>query len=264
MVTLSDEQRLFFETNGYLMLPDTLTPAELAAARRAAGDAEERWRRTPELLGCRIPEFLEIEGILEYHPLFFELAEHPRVLPLVREVVGPDLALLDHAYYITPPGGVVTGSAWHTDVGRRIHGVYHPRSTLMVRVMFALEDVDEDGGATLVLPGSHRYTAETTIPRVEVPEDMPCCKRLACRAGTVYFYNGNLVHCPGNNRSRRGTTRRMLLYNYGHRWMRMWKGHEPSPWVQALATTPMRRQLIGRCRAYYGPDALLDGAEAVA
>src|ERR1700730_16297658 len=152
MDRLSDEQRLFFETNGYLMLPETLMPAELAAVRRAADDAEERWRRTPGLLGCRIPEFLEIEGIMEYHPLLFDLAEHPRVLPLVREVGGPDVALLAHASYIRPAGGVVTGSAWHTDVGRRIHGVYHPRSTLMVRVMFALEDVDEDGGATLVLP----------------------------------------------------------------------------------------------------------------
>jgi hypothetical protein len=256
---LSDAQRLFYETNGYLQIPDALAPAELAAVREAADDAEARWRRNPELPGNRSPEFPEIEGIMEYHPALFDLVEHPRVFPLVREVMGPDIAVIDHAYYITPPGGVVGGTAWHTDVGRRIHGVYHPRSTLMVRAVFALADVDEDGGATLVLPGSHRYTEEVALPRVDTPEEMPCCVRLSCRAGAAYFFNGNLLHCPGNNRSRRGITRRVVLYNYGHRWMRMWKGHEPSAWLAQRATTPMRRQLLSLGRAYYGPDAPLAG-----
>jgi ectoine hydroxylase-related dioxygenase (phytanoyl-CoA dioxygenase family) len=211
--------------------------------------------------GCRVPGFTEIEAILEYDPLFLDLLDHPRVFPLVHEVLGPDVQLLDHAYYITPPGGVVKGHAWHTDVGHRIHGVYHPRSTLMVRVMYALEDVPADGGATLVLPGSHRFTADVPIPQVDVPEDMPGCVRLACRAGAAYFFNGNLLHCPGNNRST--TTRRMVLFNYGHRWMRMWKGHEPSDWLKGRAGTPMRKQLLGQWRAYYGKDAELEVREAV-
>jgi hypothetical protein len=256
MSSLSDAQRLFFETNGYLKIPAALTAAELAAVRRAADDAEARWRRNPELPGSRLAEFPEIEGIMEYHPGLGDLVEHPRVFPLVHEVVGPDIALIDHAYYITPPGGVVRGHAWHTDVGKRIHGVYQPRSVLMVRAMFALEDVGEDGGATLVLPGSHHYPEEVALPRVEIPEEMPCCVRMTCAAGDAYFYNGNLLHCPGNNRSR--VTRRMILFNYGHRWMRMWKGHEPSAWLAERATTPMRRQLLGLCRAYYGPDAPLN------
>src|SRR5712692_83687 len=121
MGALSDAQRLFYETNGYLMVPDALGPAELAAVRQAADDAEERFRRLPELPGSRIPEFLEIEGILEHHPLFFDLALHPRVFPLVLDLVGPDIALVEHAYYVTPPGGEVKGIAWHTDTGHRIH-----------------------------------------------------------------------------------------------------------------------------------------------
>ena len=45
MSFLSDEQRLFFETNGYLMIENALTPEELASVRSAADDAEARWRR---------------------------------------------------------------------------------------------------------------------------------------------------------------------------------------------------------------------------
>lgn len=253
MSALSAAQRLSWEAQGYLRVEGVLSTEEIAAFRAAADEAEARWRRFPELPGCRIPEFEEIEAILEYHPRFLDLIDHPRVFPLVREAVGPDIQLLDHAYYITPPGGVVTGSAWHTDVGRRVLGVYHPRSTMMVRVMVPLEDVPENGGATLVLPGSHRFTPDVPIPGVEVPEEMPGAIRLACRAGDAYFFHGNLFHCPGTNRST--TTRRMILLNYGHRWMRMWKGHEPSSWLQSQAATPMRRQLLGLWRAYYGPNA---------
>ena len=193
---------------------------------------------------------------MEYHPLLFDLAEHPRLFPLVWEALGPDIQIIDHAYYITPPGGELKGSAWHTDVGKRIYGVYHPRSTLMIRAIYALEDVPENGGATLVLPGSHRYTADFPIAAVEKPEDMPGGVRLTCKAGSAYFYSGTLLHSPSHNRG--DVTRRMLLYNYGHRWMRMWKGHEPSEWLIERAVTPMRKQLIGQWRAYYGKNAELE------
>jgi ectoine hydroxylase-related dioxygenase (phytanoyl-CoA dioxygenase family) len=251
--TLSEEQRQFFDANGYLMIEDALTPDELAAVRAAADEAETRWRADPSLPGTRIPEFLEIEGIMEYHPVLFDLVEHPRVLPLIREVLGPDVSIIDHAYYITPPGGVLDGEAWHTDVRTRVRGVNHAGSTMMVRLMIALEDVGWDGGATLILPGTHRQPDDTPIPRVATPEDMPGAVRLTCRAGTAYFFHGNVVHSPGTNRG--AVTRRVLLYNYGHKWMRIWKGHEPSPRLAAAARTPMRRQLLGLTPPYRGPDA---------
>jgi ectoine hydroxylase-related dioxygenase (phytanoyl-CoA dioxygenase family) len=216
--------------------------------RAAADAAEARWREDLALPGTRIPEFLEIEGIMRYAPLLADLAEHPRIFPLVREVLGPDIAIIDHAYYITPPGGVLDGDAWHTDVRTRVRGVWHAGSTMMVRVMIALEDIDWDGGATLILPGTHRQPDDTPIPRVAIPEDMPGAVRLTCRAGTAYFFHGNVVHSAGTNRS--AATRRVLLYNYGHKWMRIWKGHEPSEEMIAQAATPMRRQLLGLTPPY--------------
>ncbi len=246
---------------GYLVIENALSPAELEAARRAANAAEAAWRADPSRPGTRIPEFLEIEGILEYDLLFFDLAVHPRIFPLVREILSPDIALIDHAYYITPPGGALDGEAWHTDVRKRVPGVHHAGSTLMVRVMIALDDIPEDGGATLVLPGTHRQPDDTPIPKVAVPEDMPGAVALACKAGTAYFFNGNLVHSPGTNR---GTaTRRVLLFNYGHKWMRMWAGHEPSERLAAAAKTPLRRQLLGLTPPYKGPEAELDMVPSV-
>jgi ectoine hydroxylase-related dioxygenase (phytanoyl-CoA dioxygenase family) len=245
-----------FEENGYVMIPGALSTEELELARAAADAVEARWREDLTLPGTRIPEFEEIPAILEYGPIFFDLALHPRIFPLVREMLGPDISLIDHAYYITPPGGVLDGEAWHTDVRKRVPGVNHSRSLMMIRAMIALSDVAEDGGATLVLPGSHRQPDDTPIPRVETPEAMPRAVRLTCRAGDAYFFNGNLLHSPGTNR---GTaTRRVLLFNYGHKWMRMWQGHEPSEALAARATTPIMRQLLGLTPPYRGPEAELE------
>lgn len=256
MSALSTAERLFYESQGYLVLPGVLAGDELEAVRRAADAAEARWRDDPSLPGTRIPEFLEIEAIMEYGPVLFDLVEHPAILPRVREVLGPDVGIVDHAYYVTPPGGALDGSAWHTDCRTRVRGVYHPRSVVMVRVMIALEEVPADGGATLVLPGSHRWLDELTPPAVATPEEMPGAVALACAAGTAYLFNGALWHAPSTNRS--AVTRRMLLYNYGHKWMRIWKGHEPSAELAARAATPMRRQLLGLTPPYRGPDAELE------
>jgi ectoine hydroxylase-related dioxygenase (phytanoyl-CoA dioxygenase family) len=243
-----EKQRSFFAENGYLMIRGALSGGELAAACAAANAVEARWRKDLALPGTRIPEFEEIPAILEYDPLFFELALHPRIFPLIRELLGDDLALIDHAYYITPPGGLLDGDAWHTDVRRRVPGVNHSRSLMMIRAMIALADIGEDDGATLVLPGSHREPDDAPIPRVTAPEEMPGAVRLTCKAGDAYFFNGNVLHSPGTNRGT--STRRVLLFNYGHKWMRMWQGHEPSAALSASATTAIRRQLLGLTPPY--------------
>lgn len=242
---MTDEQRLFFETNGYLVLPGALSGEELIRVRAAADQAEARWRADPARLGLRTPRLEQVQAPIEYDDLFLDLMEHPRVFPIVREILGEDVSMIDNDLFLTPPQAE-THAHWHHDVG--MPGVYHPRSVLMVKVFWLLSDVAPEGGPTAVLPGSHRYPLGFSLPRPENPAEMPGHARMAFPAGTAWLFNGRTYHAALHNQS--DTTRRVLIYNYGHFWMKVWPGYEPSERLLAAAETDVRRQLLGIGEAY--------------
>jgi phytanoyl-CoA hydroxylase len=237
---MTDEQRFFFETNGYLVIPEALSADELARVRAAADRAEATWRAEPSRLGLRKPNLEQVQTIIEYDDLFLDLMEHPRVFPIVREILGDDVSMIDNDYFLSPPR-TGTHANWHPDVGMR--GVYHPRSVLMVKVFYLLTDVSPEGGGTAVLPGSHRWPIGFSVPRPENPAAMPGHVKMTFPAGTAWLMNGRLLHAALNNDT--DEMRRVLIYNYGHFWMKIWEGYEPSERLKAAAKTPVRRQLLG-------------------
>jgi hypothetical protein len=245
---LTEEQRLFFTTQGYLVVLGALSPEELTTIRAEADAAEARWRADPSLPGVRRPDLEQVLGIMEAGPALFELLEHPRIFPLVRALVGADVMMLDHDYFITPPGATIP-QGWHFDFD--LPGVDHPRSRLMVKVFYVLADIPPNGGATLVLPGSHVTPGGTTLPNSEIPEDLPGAVPMTLPAGSAYLINDRTYHAAGNNRS--DIYRRLLIYTYGHKWMRMWDEYRPSPALAARAVTPQRRQLLGLTDPYGPP-----------
>jgi hypothetical protein len=242
---LGEEPRSIFDAQGYLVVPGALSPKELAALRREAGAAEKRWRADPGLPGVRRPDLEPVLGIMEHGPALFDLLEHPRIFPLVRALLGPDVMMLDHDYFITPPGAAIP-QGWHFDFD--LPGVDHPRSRLMVKVFYVLEDIPADGGATLVLPASHHTPGGTVLANSEVPEDLPGALPMTLPAGSAYLISDRTYHSAGNNRS--DIYRRLLIYTYGHKWMRMWDEYSPSPELAARAVTPGRRQLLGLTDPY--------------
>jgi len=245
MSALTDAQRLFFEANGYLVIPGALSPAELLKVRAAADGAEALWRAEPARLGARNENLQQVQAPIEYDDRLFDLLECQTTFTLIREALGNDISMIDNDYFISPPHAN-SHAGWHHDVG--MPGVYHPRSVMMVKLFFLLDDVTEDGGCTLFLPGSHRFPLDFQLPHVTEPTDMPGHAKMAFPAGTAYFFNGRCYHAATSNRSDR--PRRVLIYNYGHHWMRIWSGYEPSEALIAKAKTPVRRQLLGLGPAY--------------
>lgn len=246
---LTDEQCVLFESNGFLTVRGALSAEELADVQEAARRAEAAWRADPTRLGVRSDVLEQVQAPIEYDDRLFALLWHPTVFPIVRGLLGEDVSMVDNDYFITPPRTPHTHAGWHHDVG--MDGVYHPRSLLMVKVFYLLSDVDADSGGTAMIPGSHRFPMNFRFPAVSDPRQMPGAIQMTGKAGDAYLFNGRTYHCAVNNDSER--TRRVLIYNYGHFWMKIWQGYEPSERLIAEAKAsgdPIRQQLLGIGEAY--------------
>ena len=67
-------------------------------------------------LGERGTRLNSVQAIIEYDPLFLDLLEHPTVFPMVRALLGDDIAMIDNDYYITPPlSEAAPHNGWHYD-----------------------------------------------------------------------------------------------------------------------------------------------------
>lgn len=246
---MTDEQRILFESNGYLTFPNALTNEELKRVRAAAERAEQTWRDDTSRPGIRSAALEQVQSPIEYDDALLELLWHLKVFPTIREIVGEDVMMIDNDYFITPPKTPSTHANWHHDVGMR--GVYHPRSVLMVKVFYLLTDVNADSGGTAMIPGSHRFPEGFQFPNPQHPKDMPGAVQMTGKAGTAYLFNGRIYHAAVNNDS--DLPRKVLIYNYGHFWMKMWQGYEPSQRLideAKQSADPVRMQLLGIGDAY--------------
>lgn len=246
---MTETERILFEQNGFLVIPNALSADELATVRAAADAAEARWRADPSLPGARSAVLEQVQAPIEYDDRLLALLWHPKVFPLVRALLGDDVSMIDNDFFITPPHTPRTHAGWHHDVG--MPGVDHARALLMVKVFFLLTDVAENSGGTAMVPGSHRFPMDFAFPGVADPRDMPGMVQMTGDAGTAYLFNGRTYHCAVNNDS--DHPRRVLIYNYGHFWMKTWTGYEPSARLIADARAsgdPVRMQLLGIGDAY--------------
>lgn len=239
---MSAEQREIFDRDGYLVVRDVFGPDEIDALRAAADRAEQRWLADSGRAGSDRPFLRRVEPLIEYEEAFVELLDHPGFFPIVRDLLGDGIALIDTGYFVTPPGHGWGGtSEWHIDEG--LVGPVGSGVPLMVKVSIPLVDITSlDDGPTAVLPSTHMRSFEENPPSPPDPREMPGKVPVLLRAGDVYIFHGRLHHAAMPNAGEQ--IRRVLHYNYGHIWMKPWPGHEPSERLRASAGTAIRRQLL--------------------
>jgi len=247
--SMTEEQKIAYETNGFLTIPGALSAEELSEVRDGAAKAEAIWRADASLPGTRSATLEQVQAPIEYDNRLLALLWHPKVFPVVRELLGDDVSMIDNDYFITPPHTPSTHAGWHHDVG--LGGIYHPLSTVMVKVFFLLSDVNANSGGTAMIPGSYRFPQNYKFPEVNDPRQMPGAIQMTGKAGDAYLFNGRTYHAAVNNES--DNPRRVLIYNYGHFWMKIWQGYEPSERLITEAKAsgdPVRMQLLGIGDAY--------------
>jgi phytanoyl-CoA hydroxylase len=153
---LSSEQVEQFDTEGYVVVPDLISLAEVAEAR----DEVDRFEAgTDQFLQSLDDErmFIAESGAITFtvhlvtrSPLLARLSQHPSIVSLCTDLIGPDVNLYwDQAVYKKPEKP--RRFPWHQD---NSYAFVEPQQYLTV--WLALTDATVDNGCPWVVPGLHR------------------------------------------------------------------------------------------------------------
>lgn len=136
---------------------------------------------------------------------FLEFCQHPDILYMVEQLIGPDIILWGSMLFAKPPGDGMA-VPWHQD------GTYwpiEPLATVTVRV--AIDGSDRDNGCMQYIPGSHKMK-RLERHDVDLREDMALGQAMpdidASKAsdcilapGQISFHDVYTVHGSAHNRS---------------------------------------------------------------
>ena len=230
-----------FERDGWAVLPDVLSPEQVAEARAAlvGAAAASEARGIPTRMDYLDPgaQNIRIYDLLEYHPVFVELIAHPVVIAHVAHLLDGDLSISNFSANIALPGSRSMNA--HNDQSTVMPEPWPTRFTM--NAIWCLDDTYEANGATRYLPGSHRYTCFAEVPDDPASGMVP----FEAAAGSVILMDGRLWHTSGANTTE--SSERALLFAF---YARSFLRHQNN-WGRALSAET-RRTLSPQLKEWLG------------
>jgi ectoine hydroxylase-related dioxygenase (phytanoyl-CoA dioxygenase family) len=127
---------------------------------------------------------------------FLDLARHPTVLAICERLLDGYVILNQQNAVVNPPAGEhFHQTAYHRDLPYQHFVSSRP---LAVSALYCADRFDEENGATLMLPGSHRQEA---FPSAELVARWE--RGVTAPAGSYLVFDSMLFHRAGVNRSPR-------------------------------------------------------------
>jgi ectoine hydroxylase-related dioxygenase (phytanoyl-CoA dioxygenase family) len=216
---------------GYVILPNVLSSAEVAETRRELAPHLDHFGRNP-FEG----EYTQrAYALLAKAPSIARMVEHPAVLALVDQMLSPTYLLWGAIAINVHPGE--TAQAFHCDDDAGAPP--RPRAPQGISTMWALDDFEETNGATEIVPGSHLWGPD------EYPgEDDPRALKARMPAGSVMVWAGSLFHRGSANES--NGCRLGITLQYSEPWLRQIENMVLAvPPATAAQYSPRVRQMLG-------------------
>ncbi|HEY3237251.1 MAG TPA: phytanoyl-CoA dioxygenase family protein [Polyangiaceae bacterium] len=239
---LTTEERHHFETNGYLVVDQALSSEQVDMLTRCV----DRIREKKLAEGFDPHEYFFFPNFIPEDDAFVDLIDNPRVFPKVWGILGWNIYLYHAHFVVTPPRRVSQDQkperkGFHQDSGRvnrEMEG--SPRPRLSLKVGYSLEGDPAPGNGNLyIIPGAHLQN-EIRYPDDGV-SDPEAAMPVSIDRGDAVIFDRRLWHSASPNWG--ASTRKMLFYGYGYRWLRT----KDDMTVQHLypELDPIRRQILG-------------------
>jgi hypothetical protein len=198
-----DAQVASFRANSYVVLPDLLSPDQVAALNEAIDRDREQNRFMWFCEGS--PDYNC--NLLLTEPLFEITIRQPVVLALVERLMGGPFCFEELSVRHTGPSVEARPTGWHRDRG---HWLEHPLHLDYPQVIYYLTDVDE---------GTHCFTISPEPADGEVLDKAAQVERGGTayfhgRAGSAILFNAAALHGVTIRQTERH--RRIVQVYYGH------------------------------------------------
>lgn len=233
--------KLQYDTQGFVHLKDLLPAGVLARARTAFDAAADQQRLVVRSASAKGERYVDLPAILDADPVFIELVDLPCLFPLLRKVVGEDIALNQTAARLFFPGPTFT-SPFHSDIADVLGVDAAHAPNFLAKLHFYLEDLRPDQGCLAFIPGSQHLPPKHVNAHRATLAGSSAVTRVVPRAGDAILFNTHVLHMAEANHTDR--IRKTLIYTYGHFWMKADQSASPSDLGQ-FAADPQRQQLFG-------------------
>ncbi len=218
---LTQEQKEFYEENGYLMVEDVVDPEQLAKLQAITAEMIEESRSVTESdarydldkgHSAENPRLTRIKLPHKQNPYYWEILTKSRVTEVLNDLLGPDTIINTSKLNTKAPGG---GAAveWHQD-----WAFYPHTNDDLLAFGLMLADVDEANGPLMVIPGSHKgpvlsHHVNGVFAGAVSPDDpdfdMGKAVTLTGKAGSMTVHHVRLLHGSAPNMSDRN---RLILF----------------------------------------------------
>lgn len=222
---LSKAQIDQYNAAGAIVVPDILSPAEVAELRRVTDGFVEKSRAISihneiydleDTHSPAQPRVRRIKAPHQHHPAYAALVHHPRILEVLTDLWGPNVRF-DTAKLNLKSAGYGAAVEWHQD-----WAFYPHTNDDLAAVGVMMDDMEPANGPLLIIPGSHKGTKvfdhhangkfcgamDPTKHEVDYAAAMP----LTGKAGSITIHHVRAVHGSAVNTSNKD--RRLLLFQF--------------------------------------------------
>ena len=220
---LNQEQVDAYHRDGYITVNDIIPQEQIAALRQVSDEFLEKSRKTTEHTdlfdlepehSAEEPRLRRLKSPERHHPTFDKTFRDDNVLDILEQLIGPGIRHFGSKLNMKSAG---FGSAveWHQDYA------FSPRTNDDILVVgVPLDDMDEDNGCLLVVPGSHRgpiyshHQDDVFVGAVSDPDfDPSLVVPIELKAGDISIHHCRTLHAsrPNINPER---SRRLYLEQY--------------------------------------------------
>jgi len=194
--------------DGYCIIPDVITAEHVEQVRTRLWDAVDRLRQAGQDTHTSFldpnPANVRVYNLPDHDPAFLGLLTWPAAMAQVHALIGADAIVSNFTANIARPGA--EPMKVHSDMALVIPPPW--QECWAMNVIWCLDDIREENGATRYLPGSHRFTRTEDIP-ADCERRM---KAFEASAGSIIVMDGRLWHSSGANRT--SDEDRALLFAY--------------------------------------------------